>query len=211
MASLAIAVMALGFTIYNASLEREYKELTIRPFLHLDVETNDFHVGFINTGLGPAVIKAVATKFEPTRCLYLYNRPALPSDKPGAAMGKVFDTVLTPIDNYFADPLSELTAPPSIWDVPKSPKLYTRTLTPGEVLSPNQEVVIFQFQKEQLELAVQRLQTFTTDKYNALMRRFIARAYGLPYYVKYCSLTGSYCADQVTANCGELPPSQQAL
>jgi hypothetical protein len=73
--SVAIASMAFFLTIYNARLDRQYKELGIKPALHLHVETSDFHVGFVNTGLGPAEIISVATKFEPDMCVILHNRP----------------------------------------------------------------------------------------------------------------------------------------
>ncbi len=194
--------MALGFTIYNAKLDREYKELGIRPFLHLDVETSDFHVGIINTGLGPAEIKLIATRFTQRGCLYFQSRPRKPTDDESKATTKIFDSVLKPIDIYFADPLSKLTEPASVWDPPTPAKLYTRTLTPDEILPANKEVIIFQLQPDQLAAAQKRLQTFTPDEYNTLMSRFLVRAQSIPYYVNYCSLTGFYCVRQVEENFG---------
>ena len=193
--------MAFFLTIYNARLDRQYRELGIRPFVHLDVEISDFHVGFLNTGLGPAEITLVATKFEPERCLYFFRRPKRPTDEPGQIAGKIFDG-LKPINQYFADPLGELVQPASIWEPPKAPKLYTRTLTPGEILAPGQEVIIFQLQKETLEIVQKKLQNLSADDYNNVMRRFFTRAQSIPYYVNFCSLTGEYCVNQVEENCG---------
>src|SRR5258708_5820538 len=115
--------MAFGLTIYNAWLDRQYKELSIRPALHIDVETSDFHVGIVNMGLGPAEIISVATKFEPDRCLVFFRRPALPADDPAKLADKTFD-VMPPINAYFADPLDQLLQPDSVWDSPVAPRLY---------------------------------------------------------------------------------------
>jgi hypothetical protein len=200
-ASVAIALMALFFTIYNARLDRHYKELGIKPFLHLHVETSDFHVGFLNAGLGPAEIISVATKFEPDRCLHLGRRKKLPTDDPAQIAGKVLD-LMNPINQYFADPLDQLVQPDSIWEPPNTPRLYGRTLTPGEIIPPGQEVIIFELQKETLEIVEKKLQTLSAGDYNKVMRRFITRAQSMPYYVNFCSLTGEYCVNQVEENCG---------
>jgi hypothetical protein len=201
LASLAIALMALFLTIYNARLDRYYKELSIRPYLHLDVETFDFHVGFLNTGLGPAEIVSVATKFQPDKCLVIFRRERHPTDAHALATEKIVD-VLTPIDDYFADPLAQLMLPASVWEPPKSPRLYTRTLTAGEIIPPGQEVKIFEVQRETLEIMQKKLQTLSGDEYNNVVRRFINRAQSIPYYVNFCSLTGEYCVNQVEENCG---------
>ena len=201
-ASVAIALMAFFLTIYNASLDRQYKELSIRPFLHLDVETSDFHVGVLNTGLGPAEIISVATKFQPDKCLLFFRRQKLPTDDVAKSAEKTFD-VLTPINAYFADPLAQLLQPDSVWDPPKTPKLYARTLTPGEVVPPGKEVIIFEVQKETLEIMQKKLQTLSGADYNNVMHQFVARAQAIPYYVHFCSLTGEYCVNQVEENCGD--------
>ncbi|SEN59395.1 hypothetical protein [Bradyrhizobium sp. OK095] len=201
LASVAIAVMALFLTIHNARLDRQYKELSIRPFLHLDVETSDFHVGILNSGLGPAEIISVATKFGSDKCLLFYRRQKLPTDDIDKSAEKVLD-VLTPINAYFADPLSQLLQPDSVWNSPKAPKLYARTLTPGEIVPPGKEVVIFEVQKETLEVMQQRLQILSGPDYNKVMRRFMMRAQTIPYYVHFCSLTGEYCVNQIEENCG---------
>jgi hypothetical protein len=200
-ASVAIALMAFFLTIYNATLDRRYKELSIRPYLHLDVETSDFHVGIANTGLGPAEIVSVAMKFQPDKCLVLFRRPRRPTDPHSMATEKIFD-VMKPIDDYFADPLAQLMLPASVWDPPKSPRLYTRTLTAGEIIPPGQEVKIFEVQKDTLEIMQKKLQTLSGEEYNAVVRRFINRAQSIPYYVNFCSLTGEYCVNQVEENCG---------
>jgi len=200
-ASVAIALMAFFLTIYNARLDRQYKELSIRPFLHLDVETSDFHVGFLNTGLGPAEIVSVATKFEPGRCFQFFRRKTLPGDDVAKSADKTFD-FLTAINGYFADPLADLLQPDSVWEPPKAPRLYARTLTPGEIIPPGKEVIIFEVQKETLEIMQKKLQTLKGPDYNSVMRRFLIRAETLPYYVHFCSLTGDYCVNQVEENCG---------
>jgi hypothetical protein len=200
-ASVAIAVMAFFLTIYNARLDRQYKELGIRPSVHLHVETSDFHVGFLNTGLGPAEIISVATKFQPDKCLIFFQRQKLPTDDVATFTENTFE-VMRPINAYFADPLAQLLQPDSIWDPPRTPKLYARTLTPGEVVPPGQEVTIFEVQKETMEIMQKKLQTLSSADYNALMHRFIARAQAIPYYVHFCSLTGEYCVNQVQENCG---------
>jgi hypothetical protein len=200
-ASVSIALMAFFLTIYNARLDRQYKELSIKPALHLHVETLDFHVGFFNAGLGPAEIISVATKFQPDFCLHLAQRKKLPTDDPAQLAGKVLDG-MNPVNQYFADPLDQLVQPASIWDPPTTPKLYGRTLTPGEIIPPGQEVVIFELQKETLEIVQKRLKTLSTADHNNILRRFITRAQTMPYYVHFCSLTGEYCLDQVKENCG---------
>jgi hypothetical protein len=192
--------MVFFLTIYNARLDRQYKELSIKPALHLHAETADFHLGILNTGLGPAEIISVATKFETDRCVIFYNRPRRSTDK-----GMVSEKALegpNPIVKYFSDPLAELMQPDSVWDPPRAPMLYTRSLTPGQVIPPGQEENIFELQKETLELMHRKLQTLSSDKYNAVMNRFINRANSIPYYVHFCSLTGEYCVDQVAENCG---------
>jgi hypothetical protein len=199
-ASVAIALMALLLTVYSAWLDRQYKELSIRPFLHLHVETSDFHVGFLNAGLGPAEIKLVAMKFNPPQCVFLFQRQQLPADDPTQLGGKLVD-LLKPIDAYFADPLAQLVVPVSVWDPPKTPKLYTRTLTPGQIIPAGQEENIFELQKETLEVVQQKLQTLKSDEYNSILRRFVARARAIPYYLNFCSLTGDYCVNQVDVNC----------
>ena len=200
-ASAAIALMALFLTIYNAKLDRDYKELSIRPFLHRHVETSDLHVGIINMGVGPAEIVSIATKFEPDRCAIFYRRPRLPTDPANGTAENAFK-VLAPINAYFADPLSQLMQPDSVWDSPKAPRLYVRTLTPGEIIPPGKEVVIFEVEKETLELMQKKLQTLSGADYNDVTRRFITRAQTMPYYVHFCSLTGDYCVNQVEENCG---------
>jgi hypothetical protein len=200
-ASTSIALMAFFLTIYNARLDSQYKDLSIRPYLHRNVETSDFHVGFLNTGLGPAEIISVATKFEPGKCLIFYRRQKLPTDDLGKAAENALK-VLKPVNNYFADPLARLLQSDSVWDPPKTPKLYERTLTPGEVVPPGKEVIIFEPQRETLEIMQKKLQTLSSADYNSVMRRFVARAQAIPYYVHFCSLTGEYCVDQVEENCG---------
>jgi hypothetical protein len=199
--SVLIALMALGLTIYNAKLDRDYKELSIRPAIALDVETSDFHVGYLNTGLGPAVVKNIATKFKSDKCLLIYRRQAQPDDDAGRQMGKLFDQVIQPIDEYFADPLAKLTDPDAIWDANKYPKLYARTLTPEQIISSKEEFIIFQLQKEQLDVANKRLSTMSSDAYNKIIRRFMERGFSMPYYLYYCSLTGDYCVNQIEDNC----------
>jgi hypothetical protein len=66
---------------------------------------------------------------------------------------------------------------------------------------PGQEVIIFQLQKETLEIVQKKLQTLSVDDFNNVMRRFFTRAQSIPYYVKFCSLTGDYCVNQVEENC----------
>jgi hypothetical protein len=201
-ASVAIALMAFFLTIYTAWLDRKYKELSIRPSLHWDVETSDFHVGIINNGIGPAEIRLVATKFQPQGCLYYFGREKLPSDDPGQLAQKAYDNVMAPIDQYFAEPFADLLQPASIWESAKAPKLYTRTLTPGQIIPAGQEVTIFEFQKETLEIVQKKLQTLSGPDYNNIIRRFFARAQSIPYYLDFCSLTGEYCVNQVDENCG---------
>jgi hypothetical protein len=200
-ASLAVAFMALFLTIYNARLDRQYKELSIKPALHLHIETSDFHVGFLNAGLGPAEVISVATKFQPDVCLHLALRKKLPTDDQTQLAGKVLDA-MNPVNQYFADPLDQLVQPASVWEPPNTPKLYGRSLTPGEIIPPGQEVVIFELQKETLEIVQKRLQTLSTADHNNILRRFVTRAQTMPYYVHFCSLTGEYCVDQVKENCG---------
>lgn len=201
-ASVFIASLAFGLTIYNAKLDRDYKELSIQPALHLDVETYDFHVGYLNTGPGAAVVQAVATKFNSDKCLLFYRRDARPGESTALDAHKLA-SVTNPIDRYFADPLADLEDPNDVWGDPgKFPKLYTRTLTSGEVISPNQEIIIFQLQKEQLDIANRRLSAMRPDAYNKVITRFMERAFALPYYVNYCSLTGRFCANQIEDNCG---------
>jgi hypothetical protein len=114
---------------------------------------------------------------------------------------KIFDS-LKPINQYFADPLDQLAQPASIWDPPNTPKLYTRTLTPGEIIPPGKEVIIFQMQTETLDIVQKKLLTLSSAEYNNVMRRFFIRARSIPYYVNFCSLTGEYCVNQVEENCG---------
>ena len=199
--SVAIAMMALFLTIYNARLDRQYKELSIRPYLHLDVETSDFHVGVMNTGLGPAEIISVATKFEPDKCTIFYRREKLPSDDVTKAAEKTLE-VLAPINAYFADPLAQLLQPDLVWEPPKAPKLYSRTLTPGEIIPPGKEVIIFEVQKETLEVMQKKLQTLKGADYNNIIHRFISRAQSIPYYVHFCALTREYCVNQIEEYCG---------
>jgi hypothetical protein len=200
LASLSVAVMALAFTIYSASLDRQYKELAIQPALHWDVESDDFHVGIINNGVGPAEVQAVAFKFDGPPCLLFYQRPSRPDDGDKRMTDKVFPN-LQKIGEYFGDPLNQLAEPSSIWE-PKYSRIYLRTLTPGELIAANQEVKILEMQPSQLEIAKKRLSTLTADAYNNLIRRFFERANAIPYYVNYCSLTGLYCVKQIEYNCG---------
>jgi hypothetical protein len=202
LASVAIALMAFFLTIYNAKLDREYKELSIHPALHLDVEASDFHVGYVNKGLGPAVVKNIATKFNSDKCLLLYRRQMQSEDDLTKGMDKVFEHVLRPIEEYFADPLAKLTDPNDIWDQKKYPKLYARTITPEQIISPGEEFVIFKLQEDQLAVANERLATLSSDDYNAIIRRFMERGYTMPYYLNFCSLTGSYCVHQIEDSCG---------
>jgi hypothetical protein len=200
-ASVSIALMAFGLTIYNARLDRQYKELSIRPALHIDVETSDFHVGIVNMGLGPAEIISIATKFEPDRCLIFFRRPALPSDDAEKLADKTFG-VMPPINAYFADPLAELLQSDSVWDPPVAPRMYARTLTPGEILPSGKEVILFEIQKETIEIMQKKLQSMKGPDYNKIMRRLIVRAQAIPYYVHYCSITGEYCVNQIEEHCG---------
>lgn len=200
LASLSVAGMALAFTIYSASLDRKYKELAIQPSLHWDVESDDFHVGIVNNGLGPAEVQAVAHKFDGPPCLLFFRRPSRPDDGDKRVTEKIYPNVLQKIGEYFADPLSQLAEPSSVWE-PKPPKLYLRTLTPGELIAASQEVKLFELQPSQLEIAKKKLATLTGDAYNSLIRRFFERANSIPYYVNYCSLTGLYCVKQIEYNC----------
>ena len=198
-ASLAIALMAFFLTIYNARLDRRYKELSIKPALHLHVETSDFHVGLVNAGLGPAEIISVATKFETDKCV-IYKRKRRFTDE-GRTSETLFDGA-TPIGNYFGDPLGDLMHTNSVWEPSTAAALYVRTLTPGQVIPPGQEENIFELQKQTLEIVQRKLQALNSHDHNDIIRRFITRAQSIPYYVHFCSLTGEYCVNEIKENCG---------
>jgi len=200
-ASVAIALMALFLTIYNAKLDRDYKELSIRPFLHLDVETSDFHVAIRNMGVGPAEIVSIATKFDTDRCMIFFRRPRVPTDPAIGTAENAFKST-APIYAYFADPLSRLLQPDSVWETQKAPRLYVRPLTPGQIIPPGAEIVLFEVQKETLEQMQKKLQNLSSADYTDVTRRFVTRANTIPYYLHFCSLTGNYCVNQIEENCG---------
>ena len=191
-ASTLIAVMALSLTIYSMYLDRSYKELSIKPVLFQETEADDFHVAMLNNGVGPAQIKRIATKFSDGCTMF--------DDSNGRSM-KVFEDTTLDIANYFADPLNELVQR-SVWE-PTSPQLYTRALTPGEIMVPREKVILFGLQPKQLEAVNQKFETLDTDLKNRIVRRFLERAHAMPYYVEYCSLTGDYCggAEEIEKAC----------
>jgi hypothetical protein len=191
-ASTVIASAALGLAIYNAHLDRQYRELSIKPVLFWEVEANDFHVAILNNGVGPAQIKRIATKFSGGCTVF--------DDSNGRDL-KVFESTTRNIANYFADPLNELVQK-SVWE-PTSPKLYARALTPGQIMAPREKMILFELQPKQLEAVTQKFETLDTDSQNKIVRRFLERAHTLPYYIEYCSLTGDYCggAEDIQTAC----------
>ena len=63
-ASLAVAVISLLYSVDAQKTERAYKEIMIRPKLELQVSGRDLSIKIINTGLGPAQIVRVVTKLD---------------------------------------------------------------------------------------------------------------------------------------------------
>lgn len=182
-ASIIIALAALGLTIYSGYIDQKYKELAIRPSLHREVETTDFHFAIVNLGVGPAQIRQIATKFHGQSCTYLNGGETIKES--------ALQEVMTEIANYFADPLNQLVQA-SIWE-PKAPKLYVRTLTPDQVVAAGARIVLFSLQEEQLSIVNKNMQNLSGDRYTAITRRFDQRAFSMPLYIEYCSMTGNYC------------------
>jgi len=187
-ASTLIASAALGLAIYNAHLDRQYKELSIKPHLELDVQSDDFHAAVMNNGVGPAEIKRIATKFGDT-CSFLNEPPHDKFDK------LVFETIHN-IGDWFNDPLDQLVQP-SIWE-PTIRKVDVQVLTPKEILAPRQKIVLFKLRQQQSEAARQKLESLDADSFNKIVERFLDRARAMPYYAEYCSLTGDYCVGAET-------------
>jgi hypothetical protein len=60
--SLTVAAASLYFGIDSQKTDREYKEITIRPYLMIQWDPNQVAIAVRNVGLGPAVIKKVIIK-----------------------------------------------------------------------------------------------------------------------------------------------------
>jgi len=191
-ASLLISVLALWFTFYNAHLDRSFKELSIKPQLQIDANTVAFQVSVANKGVGPAQIKRIATKFGQS-CKFLTF------DSPDAATA--FVDAVHGIGDWYIDPLDQLIQR-SVWE-PTRRKLIVQPLTPNEIISAGESLVMFQLDRDQLEAAQQKYQSMDTETFNKITERFIERVRTMPYYPEYCSLTGKYCkgAEQIRQKC----------
>jgi hypothetical protein len=189
-ASTLIGLMALGLTIYNAHLDRSYRELTIKPSLYLDVNSHDFQVGILNNGLGPAEIKRIASRFGDTCKIFdIASIDTVNIDKAAHELG-----------DWFADPLDRLVQ--SIWE-PTTRKIEVTLLTPEQIIAPQEKVILFRLQQRQLEAAIKKQESLDVSEANGIVSRFFERAREMPYYVEYCSLTGSFCrgAEKIHKEC----------
>jgi hypothetical protein len=192
-ASTLIASAALGLAIYNAHLDRQYKELSIKPRLQAEIESDDFHFAIINVGLGPAEIKRIATKFGG-------NYTFLNEGPDGFDDRSLLETVRN-VGDWFLDPLDQLVQR-SIWE-PMPRQVHSRPLAPTQALAPGEKIIMFKLSQKQLEAAQQKRDTLDSDTFNRIVDRFVERARTMPYYVEYCSLTGEFCngADKIQKAC----------
>jgi hypothetical protein len=182
-ASTLIASAALGLAIYSAYLDRQYKELSIKPHLQAEIESEDYHVAVINVGLGPAQIKRIATKFG-DNCTVL-------NEGPDGFDDRLFLETMRNVGDWFLDPLDQLVQR-SIWE-PTVRQVHSRPLAPTQVLAPGEKIIMFKLGQKQLEAALQKQETLDSDTFNRIVERFLERARTMPYYVEYCSLTGKFC------------------
>jgi hypothetical protein len=182
-ASALIASAALGLAIYSAHLDRQYKELSIKPRLQEEIEIEDFHFAVTNAGLGPAVIKRIATKFG-GNCSFF-------NESPDGIDDRLLRELVHNVGDWFLDPLDQLVQR-SIWE-PMPRQVHSRPLAPTQALAPGEKIIMFKLGQKQLEAAQQRRDTLDSDTFNRIADRFVDRARTIPYYVEYCSLTGEFC------------------
>jgi hypothetical protein len=181
-ASTLIASAALGLAIYSAHLDRQYKELSIKPRLQLDADSDDFHVAVVNVGLGPAAIKRIAAKFG-DNCTFFNEAPGLDDRR--------FLEIMRNVGDWFLDPLDQLVQR-SIWE-PTTRRVHSRLLLPTQVLAPGENFIMFKLEQKQLEAARKKGETLDSNAFNKIVERFLERAQTLPFYAEYCSLTGEFC------------------
>jgi hypothetical protein len=178
--SLAVAVGSLAFTVNAQKVDRDYKELSIRPRLQWSTNGVDLSVNLDNVGLGPAMIKSFGMRVD-GKCTALArgNR-----ELEGRMRATLEDTLVASLGPEVAQ--SKLI---------RSKYLQTRTYIPGfqETIIANknikllnvEEVILMEIARVTIGLGPQGLREMY-DRFFQAMRR-------LGISVKYCSLTEGFC------------------
>jgi hypothetical protein len=184
--SLAIAVAALNLTISAQKEDRDYKELMIRPWIELEAHTTDFSVGFANNGLGPARIEDIIYHFG-GECLSLL-------DEQGG---------ISQVNFYKADEgtrarmLNEIFSFAGFEPHPTLIKTRQQVVLPHSIIQAGKSVTLFRVDNSSLDEFQKKLGELPLAFAQSLRNQFTARALTSPIDMKYCSMSGRYCAKAI--------------
>jgi hypothetical protein len=190
------SVCALYLTIKSQKEDHFYKELSIKPSLGFVVKPGELTVSFVNQGLGPAQIKEAVYSVG-GKCSHLYKLGVVEHDKdliynetyyPGSVDQ---ETVRLLIDSLRSRLLTE------VFGGEPSPLLYrTRILVPT-VVTVGDEVVVFGLERSVVEPFHNWIKELGRQRAQPLLDKFADRASALPLSMRYCSISGEYCRDEI--------------
>jgi hypothetical protein len=176
-ASLGVATRAVMLAETIQERDREYKELGMRPKLSFGT-SSIFTWRIKNSGLGPAVIKRWAMRFD-DKCITT-DRFTLP--------------VMTEMHDQTANRLLHTAF--AALDLPQQPTHYSHTvglLAQGFHIDRGEEYSLFRLAPEALAAIQQRIGSMGGEEQRQAMVRFYALAISMPIALTYCSVSGVFC------------------
>ena len=181
--SMMIALTSLFYAVNAQRTDREYKELSIVPILELHTSTIDLSIRVKNVGLGPAILRDVATKLD-NKCIHSagLSQKDWKEEQTKFSVYVMRDIVAASLKGHVKG-----SDKPTLIDgnaqVPQH----------NQIIPAMGELTIFAFAADALRVINDGLnQMGESHKYEALSS-FQQRAMDVPINFFYCSLSYRYC------------------
>jgi hypothetical protein len=187
---------ALYLTIKSQNDDHFYKELSIKPSLGFVVKAGELTVSYVNQGVGPAQIKE-AIYFVGGKCLHVYKAGVVEHVK-----DVMYHEIYYPgsVDQQTARRVTDALKSRLITEVfggEPTPLMYrTRILAPT-VVTVGDEAVVFGLEQSAIEPFHNWVKEVGRKKSEPLMDKFGDQASALTLSMRYCSMSGEYCRDEL--------------
>jgi hypothetical protein len=190
----AIALMSPWLTIDAGKIDREYREILIRPNVAKSVSGTDYTIRVKNGGLGPAVIKQIATKFG-DECIE-FNDNNTREWETG-----VGTTIREHIIPYMQDGLAAAVRELGLEYKINKANSYLPSV---KVMIPQgDEFLMFAIDPEQGQALDKEL--VAHNSHPVIQRKFFDLAYSLPLWMQFCSATERFCTGDAYKHCLTIP------
>jgi hypothetical protein len=182
-ASLFVATLSLRYSVGAQQEDAFYKELSIKPALQIEADSQKFEIRFENVGLGPAQIERLVFS-DGTHCL------DTDTVQDWNAAHAFFDDFTNALRSYI------LAGLPAAIDNKRAPVPipFVPAPSPGVVIKAGERFPVISFDINDINAYVTFLKKFQADAPDIVEQHFMRKGIELPLYIHYCSLSGRYCA-----------------